>query len=72
VADFFGFGDEDETQNPSSRAQVVSPQARVARSIEEQRTTSTAEVTIRDETGRAQVSSGTLGLGIKLEQTGAF
>lgn len=68
--DFFGFGDD--AQPASASAQVVSPQARVARSIEEQRTTSTAEVTIRDETGRAEVTQGTLGPGLKLEQTGAF
>lgn len=72
VADFFGFGDDEDAQAASTSAQVVSPQARVARSIEEQRTTSTAEVTIRDETGRAEVTQGTLGPGLKLEQTGAF
>lgn len=71
ILDLVGLGGDDAA--PASIApQVVSPQARVARSIEEQRTTSTAEVTIRDETGRAEVTQGTLGTGLKLEQTGAF
>ena len=52
--------------------QVVSPQARIARSVEEQRTTSTAEVTIRDETGRAEVTGGKLGTGLRLQSTGGF
>jgi len=53
--------------------QVVSPQERVARSVEEQRTTSTAEVTLRTEPGtRAEVTGGKLGTGLKLQQTGAF
>lgn len=52
--------------------QVVSPADRVARSIEEQRTTSTAEVTIRDETGRAEVTGGKLGRGVKLQPTGGM
>ncbi len=72
VADFFGFGDNEDATSSSTSAQVVSPQDRVARSIEEQRTTSTSEVTIRDETGRAEVTQGTLSPGLKLEQTGAF
>lgn len=55
-----------------SRPQVVSPQDRIARSIEEQRTTSTAEVTIRDETGRAEVTGGRLGTGLQLQATGDF
>jgi TP901 family phage tail tape measure protein len=38
--------------------EVVSPQARTARTIEESRQTSTAEVTIKDETGRAEMTGG--------------
>ena len=53
-------------------SQVVSPQERTARSIEEQRTTSTAEVTIRDETGRSEVTGGKLGPGLSLQPSGAF
>lgn len=52
--------------------QIVSPQERIARSIEEQRTTSTAEVTIKDDSGRAEVTGGTLGPGLKLQRTGVF
>ena len=52
--------------------QVVSPQERVARSIDEQRTTQTAEVTIRDESGRAEVTGGTLGKGLTLQNSGSF
>ena len=73
VADFFGFGgDEGDAPTPSTSSQVVSPQDRVARNIEERRSTSTSEVTIKDETGRAEVTQGTLGPGLTLEQTGAF
>ncbi len=74
VAEFFGFGDDAEEQNQKSGSsrQVVSPQDRVARSIEEQRTTSTAEVTIRDESGRAEVTGGSLGNGLSLQPSGAF
>jgi TP901 family phage tail tape measure protein len=74
VAEFFGFGDEAKEQNQISRSgpQVVSPQGRLARSIQEQRTTSTAEVTIRDESGRAEVTGGTLGGGLSLQPSGAF
>lgn len=74
VAEFFGFGDEAEEQRQQGRTgpQVVSPGERVARSIEEQRTTSAAEVTIRDETGRAEVTGGRLGPGLALQPSGAF
>lgn len=52
--------------------QVVSPQDRTARSIEERRSTSTAEVTIRDESGRAELTGGTFGPGLRLQNSGAF
>ena len=76
--DIFGGGDIDDILAKSDaeiaaiRAQHVSPQDRTARTIEEQRTTSTSEVTIRDETGRAEVTGGKLGAGLKLQQTGSF
>lgn len=66
VAEFFGF--DGGVQAP----QVVSPSERVARSIDEQRTTSTAEVTIRDETGRAEHTAGQLGTGVALKRSGDF
>lgn len=73
VGDFFGFGDDVATSGGGSTGpQVVSPQERVARSIEEQRTTSSAEVTIRDESGRAEVTSGSMGPGLSLQPSGAF
>lgn len=65
VSDFFSFGE-------STGPQVASPQERVARSIDEQRTTQSAEVTIRDESGRAEVTGGTLGPGLTLQNSGAF
>ena len=73
IIEFFGGGsDDDEKEVAVVQPQVISPQDRTARSIEEQRTTSTAEVTIRDESGRAEVTGGKLGAGLNLQQTGAF
>jgi TP901 family phage tail tape measure protein len=60
----------------TSRAGMVSPQERVARSVTEssESTTSTAELTIKDQTGKATMtkppSKG--GARIKLQPTGAF
>lgn len=68
----------DDTQDATGENQqammqpIDSPQDRVARNIEERRTTSTAEVTIRDETKRAEVTSGELGPGLSLQQSGEF
>ena len=82
VGDFFGFGsDEAETDAPDGSAgagnartgpQIISPQERTARTIEESRTSSSAEVTIRDETGRAEVTGGSMGPGLSLQPSGAF
>ena len=72
VGSLFGFGDDGAAAAPANAQNIVSPQARVARSIDEQRTTSTAEVTIRDESGRAEVTQGQLGNGIMLLPSGAF
>lgn len=66
----FGFGDDDEAAQGANGPQVISPQERTARSIEESRTTSNAEVTIKDDTGRAEVTRGKLGNGIHLLETG--
>ena len=63
--------DEDEKKSPTAPG-VISPQDRLARNIDERRTTSTAEVTIKDETQRAQVTKGKMGMGIALEPSGAF
>lgn len=73
VGRFLGFGDEDEKeQSAGERPGTISPQERTARFIEESRTTNTAEVTIRDETGKAELTSGTLGPGLKLQSSGGF
>lgn len=67
-------GERDDAE-PRARApvtQMVSPQDRVARTIEERRETSTAEVTIRDETNRAEVTGGKLGPSIQLQSSGAL
>lgn len=72
---FLGFGGADETEAEAAAAAaptVVSPQERVARSIEERRETSTAEVTIRDETQRAEVTGGKLGPAVQLLPSGAL
>ena len=66
----FGFGDHQ--QQVELGPQMVSPQARVANSIEEKRQTSTATVTIKDETGKAKVTNGNLNNSINLESTGEF
>ena len=73
VKSFFSFGNEDTAPGGGAASpQIVSPQERIARSIEERSTTNTSEVTIKDESGRAEVTGGTLGSGLKLQATGAF
>lgn len=77
IGGFFGFGDDDgengtDGRDGSNRPNVVSPQERAARTIEENRTTSTSEVTIVDQTGRAEVTRGKLGNGLTLQPSGAF
>ena len=67
--EFFGAGDEQGSAPPP---QMVSPQERTARSIEEKSSFSMTEVTIKDETGRAEVTAGSLGPGLELLSTGAF
>lgn len=70
IGGFFGFGG-DNTEAQSATPQVVNPQERVARSIQENR--SMSEVTIRDETGRAEMTRQSGGPnGLKLVPTGAF
>ena len=70
VGGMFG-SDEDETPT-KAKAGVISPQERLARNIDEQRTTSTVEVTIKDETNRAEVTGGKMGNGLTLQQSGAM
>lgn len=69
----FSRGAVNESQGfVSAGAVTASPSSRIARSIEETRNTSNAEVLIRDETGRAEVVQGELGSGVTLDQSGAF
>lgn len=71
--DIFGESAADKAEaQAAATPQVVPPQERAAALIEESRTTSTAEVTIRDETGRAEVTRGTMGAGLTLESSGAM
>lgn len=66
---------EDGAEGGSSPSpQVVSPGDRVAQSISETTTTSRGEVTIRDETGRAEMTRAPRGnlTGVRLQSTGAF
>lgn len=51
---------------PGNTPQVVSQAAELRRTVEETRESSTAELLIRDETGRAQLRAGTPAPGIKI------
>lgn len=75
VGSFLGFGGDDDSLqagggkvNPS----IVTPQERVASSIQESNTTNTSEVTIKAENGVAEVTGGKLGNGLTLQPSGAF
>jgi hypothetical protein len=68
----FGQPAANDEQQPAAPPVMVSPQERTARSIEERTTTSSAEVTIRDDTGRAEVTKGKLNNNIKMQNTGRF
>jgi len=61
---------------PGSGPQMVTPQDRTARTISESNTTTTtkAEVTIKDETGKAKVTRSPKGsgVGLRLAHSGAF
>ena len=70
VASFFGFGDDKPKAQAQPVGQMVSPQERIARNIEERKTS--AEITIADRTGTAQVNNSTMGSSLKLQQTGGF
>lgn len=81
VGRFFGLGDDEETvDSAEQRARstgdgeslMSSPQERTARSIEERR--STADLTIRDETGRAEFRQRgeSPGIGFSVVPTGSF
>ena len=68
VGSFLGFGNGGDAA--ANGAAVVSPQARTAANLNESR--SSAEVTITDQTGRAKVTKGKLGDGVRLQRSGAM
>jgi len=65
---------EEARDTGAGSAQLVSPQERAAKEIEQYVSTITnrSEVTIKDETGRAEVTKGKLGTGLTLQPTGYF
>jgi hypothetical protein len=54
-----GLGDDESDQNGVPASQVISPQERMSRSIQETNNTTTnkSELTIKDETGRAELNN---------------
>jgi TP901 family phage tail tape measure protein len=72
VSDFIGFTGNNEKSN-NEKSNIITPQDRIARSIEENNTTNTSEVTIRtDKNSTAEVTKGKLGKGLSLQSSGAF
>jgi TP901 family phage tail tape measure protein len=57
-------------ESSNTRPQMVSPQERIARNIEERKTS--AEITINDKTGRAEVNNNTMGSSLKMQPTGGL
>ena len=77
IKGFFGFGgedDEEDRRGKSARNEplVLGPDARAAQMLQETRTVNRQEVTIKDQTGRAEVTKGKLGDNLFLQPTGAF
>ncbi len=79
VASFLGIGGGEEEGAAGAGAQgaapqIISPQDRMATTLSESLETSTAEVTIKDETGRAEMTQKgkAPGIDLKLAQSGAF
>jgi len=79
LASIFG-GGEDQKVTVGAAAgggggggpQLVTPGEKTARMISETRKTTTAEVTIKDQTGRAEVTRGALGPGVSMPRTGTY
>lgn len=71
VKDRLGINGGEESQAQGG-AQVVSPQDRIARTIDETTTVHRSEVTLRDETGRAEMTKGRPGYGVVLQPSGGF
>lgn len=67
------FGDDDEDRQGATGPQIVSPQERTARSIEENTTVQKSEITLKAEPGTsAEQTGGNMGSGLKLQSSGAF
>ena len=73
VSSFLGFGGDEDTPT-AQNVQSVNGSDRAAAVINESRTTNSSEVTIRDETGRAEVTKGGIspGFNLKLMNSGAL
>jgi len=70
---FFGVGGDDETATADGAPQVVSPQERIAKTIEERSTTSNATLTINDKSGRGELEDNTgPGINLALAASGGF
>jgi len=67
-------GGSEGDSRPRGEMRLVSPTERVSKQVNEdfQTTTNQTELTVRDETGRVEVTKGSLGKGVKLERTGSF
>jgi len=61
-----------EMQTPTIQPQMISPQERIAKTIDEKRSIQKTEVTIKDDTGKAEVTSGKMSNGLQLARSGAF
>jgi TP901 family phage tail tape measure protein len=72
VTGIFGSDEAADQIDGRTGASMVTPQERIAQSIQETRTTSSAEVTIKDDTGRAEVTGGRLIEGIHMIPSGGF
>lgn len=67
----FGFGGGEDSEPPKPAA-VVGSQERLLQSFSEAVTTNKSEVTIRDESGRAEVTKDNSGGSLLLQSSGAF
>lgn len=61
-----------QTDQNKPATQLVSPAQRTAAAVSETTTTNKSEVTIKDESNKAEVTKGFLGQGIKLIKSGVF
>lgn len=77
IQNFNLFGDDEPEMTASADRRnriprIISPQERTAMALREVQATNNAEVTIRDETGRAEVTGSSVGASIFLQATGTF